>query len=150
MIIAPALLNTTFEDFACDGQGAKAPDLCIVHPADMAQLKSSLDTQKIYDGQLKGSTAGVSFKTVQIAGSRGPVDILEDPYTTQGRVKITRKAAWKFHTLGPVSQILDFDDNQFLRVASDDAYEVRVGTYGNMYTDRPLDSIVLTNFGTAV
>jgi hypothetical protein len=49
-----------------------------------------------------------------------------------------------------VSQILDFDDNQFLRVASDDAYEVRVGTYGNMYTDRPLDSIVLTNFGTAV
>lgn len=133
-----------------DIQGAKAPDLCIVHPADMAQLKSSLDTQKIYDGQLKGSTAGVSFKTVQIAGSRGPVDILEDPYTTQGRVKITRKAAWKFHTLGPVSQILDFDDNQFLRVASDDAYEVRVGTYGNMYTDRPLDSIVLTNFGTAV
>lgn len=133
-----------------DIQGAKAPDLCIVHPADMAQLKSSLDGQKVYDGQLKGSTAGVSFKTVQIAGSRGPVDILEDPYTQQGKAKITRKAAWKFHTLGPMSQILDFDDNQFLRVASEDAYEVRVGTYGNMYTDRPLDSITLTSFGTGV
>lgn len=130
-----------------DIQGAKAPDLCLVHPADMAQLKISLEGQKVYDGQLKGTTAGVSFKTVQIAGSRGPVDIMEDPYMATGKCKITRKASWKFHTLGPVSQILDFDDNQFLRVASDDAYEVRVGTYGNMYTDRPLDSIVLTSFG---
>jgi hypothetical protein len=133
-----------------DIQGAKAPDLCLVHPADMAQLKVSLEGQKVYDGQIKGSTAGVSFKSVQIAGSRGPVDIMEDPYTQQGKCKITRKAAWKFHTLGPLSQIADFDDNQFLRVASDDAYEVRVATYGNMYTDRPLDSIVLTSFGVGV
>ena len=46
-----------------DIQGAKAPDLCIVHPADMAQLKSSLDTQKIYDdGQLKGQHGGCQLQ----------------------------------------------------------------------------------------
>ena len=107
-------------------------------------------TRRKSDGQLKGSTAGSASRRSRFAGSRGPVDIrgTRTPRRAASRLPARRRGGST--RLARCPRFSDFPTTTSSSGWPDDAYEVRVGTYGNMYTERPLGSIVLTNFGTAV
>ncbi len=130
-------------------QGAMPPNLGLIHPKQGDKLRKALVARSIYvRNEIKSSIAGLSFKGFEVEGPGGTVTILEDINMGVTDAFATRKEAWKLHSLGPCPQVLDFDTQEFLRVASDDAYEIRIGMYGNQWTDRPVDSIVATSVGS--
>ena len=59
----------------------------------------------------------------------------------------TQWDTWAFESIGPAPGILKEDGPDFLRVGNDDAYEVRVGYYGNLSNIAPGRSVLITGFG---
>lgn len=129
-------------------QGAMPPDLLVVNPDEGNKLRKSLIARSIYvRNEVKGATAGVSYKTFEIEGPMGTISVLEDINRAKKTGFLTRKDTWRLHTLGPCPQILNFDTQEMLRVYNDDSYEVRLGMYGNVQCTRPLDTVRCTNIG---
>jgi hypothetical protein len=51
------------------------------------------------------------------------------------------------YSAGAYPMVLDFDGPEFLRVSTDDAYEVRVGGYEQFGVDAPVKSARMTGWG---
>lgn len=129
-------------------QGALPPDTLVLNPDEGNKLRKALIARSMYvRGDVKSMTAGISFKGFEVDGPMGPISVVEDITRAKKTGLLTRKADWRVHSLGPCPQILDFDKNEMLRVATDDAYEIRIGMYGNVECTRPVDSIRCTNVG---
>jgi hypothetical protein len=127
-------------------QGVGSPDTIVVNPLDLQNLKKALGTDIVYD-RVVSNVAGVSFKAIEYDGMNGPMKILSDPFCPRNKAFMLQLPSWELSTLGPAPQMLDYDNNDFLRVASDDQYEVRFGHYGQFLCNNPGANIVLTNFG---
>ncbi len=118
------------------------------NPRDIAQWKKQLTGKVMYERcDVKGTMAGVSFKGISIDGDNGPINVMTSPFIGRNKAYLLAKDSFCLQSLGPAPQMLDFDSNNFLRVASDDAYEVRFGMYGNQSCDSPSASIRISNFG---
>lgn len=126
-------------------EGGK-PDVVFAHPRDVANFKKQIDGKVQYN-RVESSVAGVSFSAIEFEGDNGVVKILSDMNCQRNTAWLLQKDTWRLHSLGPAPGILDYDQNQFLRVASDDAYEVRVGSYVAMYCNCPAFNIQINNWG---
>jgi hypothetical protein len=127
-------------------QGVGNPDTIVVNPLDLQNLKKALGTDIVYD-RVASNVAGVSFKAIEYDGMNGPMKIISDPFCPRNQAFMLQLSSWELSTLGPAPQMLDYDNNDFLRVASDDQYEVRFGHYGQFLCNNPGANIVITNFG---
>lgn len=127
-------------------QGVGSPDTILVNPLDLQNLKKALGTDIVYD-RVASNVAGVSFKAIEYDGMNGPMKIVSDPFCPRNKAFMLQLPSWELSTLGPAPQMLDYDNNDFLRVASDDQYEVRFGHYGQFLCNNPGANIVITNFG---
>jgi hypothetical protein len=118
------------------------------NPRDIAQWKKQLNGKTTYERcEVKGTMANVSFKGIAFDGDNGPINVMTSPFIGRNKAYLIAKDSFTLDTLGPAPQMLDFDSNNFLRVASDDAYEVRFGMYGNHTCNLPSASIRISNFG---
>ena len=122
------------------------PDVVIAHPRDVANFKKTLDGKVQYN-RVESDVAGVSFRSIEFEGDNGVIKVLSDMNRPKRNPVLLQTSSWRLHSLGPAPGILDYDNNQFLRVASDDAYEVRVGSYVAQYCNEPAFQIQLTNWG---
>jgi hypothetical protein len=129
-------------------QGGITGETLYAHPRDVANFKKQLEGKVQYERTtVQSKVAGVSFKAIEVEGDNGTIKILSDVNCPRNTAWLINESRWKLHSLGPAPHILDYDDNTFLRVATDDAYEVRVGMYGNQWCNGLVDQIKLTNFG---
>lgn len=119
------------------------------NPRDVANLKKSLSGKVTYQREkVSSSVAGVSFEAVQFEGDNGTIKIMTSPFCPRNMAFLVDMSYGSLDSLGPAPQMLDWDSNSFLRVASDDAYEVRIGLYGQLNWGRaPVKHIRITNFG---
>lgn len=118
------------------------------NPRDLAQMKKQLGGKATYPRtEMKGTMAGVSFSAVEFNGDNGPIKLMSSPFIGRNKGFLLAKDTFSLDSLGPAPHMLDYDSNNFLRVAADDAYEVRFGTYGNIACNMPVASIRITNFG---
>lgn len=139
LIEASALVNQ---------QGAPQPGTAICHVRDLANFKKALGSKVTYPKATVASTvAGVSFTGIEIEGDEGRITLLTSPFIDRNECQLLYMPSWKLDTLGPAPQLLDFDGPNFLRVASDDAYECRFGMYGQLECNAPFANIRLTSFG---
>jgi len=76
-----------------------------------------------------GVTPRVSFRGVQVDGTRGPIKVIPDHNCPDNRVFGLQLEYQKFYSLGDPVQIISPDGLQMLRQASDDGAEVRHGSY---------------------
>lgn len=127
-------------------QGVGYPDTIIVNPLDLQNLKKALGTDITYD-RVQSNIAGVSFKAIEYDGMNGPMKIVSDAFCPRNRAFMLQLSSWELSTLGPAPQLLDWDNNDFLRVAGADQYEVRFGHYGQFICNNPGANIIITNFG---
>jgi len=127
-------------------QGVGSPDTILINPLDLQNLKKALGTDIVYD-RVASNVAGVSFKAIEYDGMNGPMKIISDPFCPRNKAFMIQLASWELSTLGPAPQMLDWDNNDYLRVASDDQYEVRFGHYGQFLCNNPGANIVITGFG---
>lgn len=118
------------------------------NPRDIAQIKKTLGGKVAYPRvELKTEMAGVSFKGIEFEGDNGPIKLMTSPFCTRNEGYLLEMDSWAYRSMGPAPQLLDWDGPEFLRVASDAAYEARYARFGNPCTTMPVANIRMTNFG---
>lgn len=127
-------------------QGVGNPDTILVNPLDLQNLKKALGSDVVYD-RVQSNVAGISFKSIQYDGANGPMNIVADPFCPRYKAFMLQLPSWELSTLGAAPQMLDWDNNDYLRVNDNDQYEVRFGHYGQFLCNNPGANIILTNFG---
>ena len=128
-------------------QGVGTPDTILVNPLDLQNLKKALGSDIVYD-RVSSNTAGVSFKSIIYDGAQGPISIVVAPMCPRNKAFMLQMSSFELATLGSAPQMLDWDNNDFLRVSDNDQYEVRFGHYGQFLCNNPGANIILTGFGT--
>jgi len=125
---------------------SKSKKVLIVNNRDGANLKKQLGTKVQYD-RVSSNVAGISFKTVEVEGDTGPISIMFNPFCPRKKAFLLTMDSWKLRGLGPVPHLQNYDKNDFLRVATDDAVEARFVSYLNMKCTLPVGQFLLSNFG---
>ena len=118
------------------------------NPRDIAQWKKQLSGKETFPRtEMKSTVAGVSFSAIEYAGNNGPIKIMTSPFLSRNTAYLLEMDSFALESIGPAPQMLNYDGPNFLRVANDDAYEVRFGFYGNISCNKPVASIQISNFG---
>jgi len=114
-----------------------APTHCFMDFASYSNLEKALGSKVVYD-KVKSSDADVGFTALVINGPRGPMKVIADQNCQPDVAWMLQLDTWSLNTLGAAPQILDADGaGQLLRTHHLDAYECRVGYYGNVATNAP-------------
>jgi len=127
-------------------QGVGMPDTIFINPLDLQNLKKALGSDIVYD-RVASNVAGISFKAIEYDGMNGPMKIVSAPLCPRNKAFMLQMASWELSTLGPAPQMLDWDNNDFLRVSGADQYEVRFGHYGQFICNNPGANIIVDGFG---
>lgn len=113
-----------------------APDHVFMDFASYANLEKALGSKVVYD-KVSSSDADVGFTALVINGPRGAMKVIPDQNCQPDVAWMLQLNTWSLNTLGSATQILDADGQSMLRVGTMDAYEVRIGMYGNVACNAP-------------
>lgn len=142
-----AMEDAVVEASALGGfQGVGYADTLLANNRDIANMKKSMAAKIIYDRGAK-SEGGVSFSKIMIEGEAGPIEIIADPFCPRNKAFLLMWDAFDLHSLGAAPHLDNYDKNDFLRVASDDAMEVRFKSYLNLRCKNPAPHVLITSFG---
>ena len=130
-----------------ENQGFAGKRVAYVHPTKYQKMKNSLSSKIIYDRGAGSGDAGTSFGSVKVATNDGVIDVKPDPWSPLTEALITDLGSIDLYHLNGVCQILDMDSNQFLRLSTDDSYEMRFATRGQYRVTRPGNFVRITGFG---
>jgi hypothetical protein len=129
-------------------QGQDNNTAMFVNPRDVRQMKKSLGGKVTYPKiKMESSVAGVSFKGIEFDGDYGSIPMVPSPFCPKTNAFMLDRETFSMYSAGPAPMPLDFDKSEFLRVATDDAYECRVGLYGDYGNNSPVHSARMTNWG---
>ena len=113
-----------------------APDHVFMDFESYSNLEKALGSKVQYD-KVKSSDADIGFDALVINGPRGRMKVIPDHNCQPNVAWMLQLNTWALNTLGSAPQILDADGQNMLRVSNLDAYEVRVGYYGNVSCNAP-------------
>lgn len=123
-------------------------NLFVCHTKKLVKLKKLLEGKVQYQRiSVPSKTAGIAFKGIEYEGTNGVLRVLGDRHCPYKKGYNLNMGMMKYRSTGPIVQVLDFDSNEFIRVANDDAYEVRMGSYHLFAVPDPVNQGVITNFG---
>jgi len=129
-------------------QGRRTPKVLWAHVRDIAQMRKTLDGKTVYPKvNVPSAVADVSFKAIEFEGDDGDIKIMTSPFIQRNQAFLGTMEAFALDSLGPAPQLDNFDNNDFLRVASDAAQEVRFATFANLECNSPVDWVQITGFG---
>jgi hypothetical protein len=113
------------------------PDHAFLNPRDFASLVKFLGSRTVYDRATSIEDAEIGFQAVTLMGDAGPVKVVSDINVPQSQIFVLQLDAWDLFSLNAAPHILDYDNQQILRVSDDDAYQIRIGSYGNLRCRAP-------------
>ncbi|HYE92053.1 MAG TPA: hypothetical protein VEA38_13570 [Terriglobales bacterium] len=129
-------------------QGKTSKKKLWTNPRDVRQMKKSLGGKVTYPrSNVSSSVAGVSFSAIQFEGDYSTIDLMTSPFCPKNNAFLKDMSTFAMYSAGAAPMTLDFDGPEFLRVSTDDAYEVRVGLYGQYGERAPVMSARMTNWG---
>lgn len=108
-----------------------------------AELGTQLQSQGRY-APAQSSIGKVAFDTFQILGINGPIKVMSDAYCPYAYGLLTRKPAWKFHTIGDFPHMEKFAGETYFIEQSSDGKQYRLKGYGNLVCHRPIDNCIVT------
>lgn len=80
----------------------------------------------------------IGFRGVQVNGANTVMSVFPDRNCPDGLIYCLEMDSWCLRSQNPAPHILKYmDEIEILRVPGQDSAELRVGTYGNMYTNKP-------------
>lgn len=128
--------------------GVGYPDLLVANNVDVANMKKSLGAKITYQkSDTTGAGATHSFSKLVIEGEAGPIEVLADPFCPRNKAFLLTLDAFSIFSIGAAPSLAKFDGLDVLRIPTDDVYEVRFKTYGQMKCKLPGPQIQLQNFG---
>lgn len=111
--------------------------LCYANPLDMADLVKELGSKRVY-GQVGTREAGIGFKAIMLDSPLGEVAVTSEPDVPKGYAWLLNPNEFTLRTAGDCPMMLNEDGvGKLLRSATDDAYEGRLGAYGNIFGENP-------------
>tara|TARA_R110001583_G_scaffold7573_2_gene37430 strand:- start:2558 stop:3811 length:1254 start_codon:yes stop_codon:yes gene_type:complete len=113
-----------------------APDHIFMDFASYSNLEKALGSKVQYN-KVSSSDASVGFDALVVNGPRGHMNVIPDHNCQPNTAWMLQLDTWSMNSLGAAPQILDADGNNMLRENAADAYEVRVGYYGNVACNAP-------------
>lgn len=113
-----------------------APDHVFMDFASYSNLEKALGSKAQYD-KTKSADADIGFDALVVNGPRGRMKVIPDHNCQPNVAWMLQLDTWSMNSLGACPQILDADGNNMLRENGADAYEVRVGYYGNVACNAP-------------
>ena len=113
-----------------------APDVCFVDFNTFANLEKALGSKVVYD-EAKARDVDIGFSAISLRGPRGTIKIVPDMNCQPNVAWMLQLDTWSLNTLGEAPMCLDLDNNRMLRESAADAYEVRLGYYGNVACNAP-------------
>jgi len=113
-----------------------SPDVCMVDFATFSNLEKALGSKVVYD-EAKARDVDIGFAAISLRGPRGTIKIVPDQNCQPNVAWMLQLDTWSLNTLGEAPMFLDLDNNRMLRESAADAYEVRLGYYGNVACNAP-------------
>ena len=112
------------------------PDHCFVDFKTFSNLEKALGSKVVYS-EAKARDVDIGFSAISLRGPRGSIQIIPDQNCQQDVAWMLQMDTWSLNTLGEAPMFLDLDNNRMLRESDADAYEVRLGYYGNVACNAP-------------
>jgi len=112
------------------------PDHCFVDFATFANLEKALGSKVVYS-ESKARDVDIGFAGIDVRGPRGTIKVIPDQNCQPNVAWMLQLDTWSLNTLGEAPMFLDLDNNRMLRESAADAYEVRLGYYGNIACNAP-------------
>lgn len=124
-------------------------DKLVLSPYDMAQLQKTQQSRVVLTRNpdmtsgrnAKGPMAGIGFTTYTIDSMGMRVDVYQDNKCPQGTGFGFANGTYVMGSVGGCPKILDFDGLWCRAVPDYDAYSVRAGFYGNLFSRQPNNAI---------
>ena len=113
-----------------------SPDHCFVDYATFSNLEKALGSKVVYS-EAKARDVDIGFAGIDIRGPRGTIKVIPDQNCQPDVAWMLQLYTWSLNTLGDAPMFLDLDNNRMLRESDADAYEVRLGYYGNVACNAP-------------
>jgi hypothetical protein len=119
------------------------PDHCFVHPTVFTALVNDLGAKVQYERLqgtgMDGKPAPFGFKALVLhSAAGGELKVLSDADCPLETAYLLTLSSWTFWGLGPTPGFIDDDGSgNWLRVATADSMEARIGYYGNISCDAP-------------
>ena len=113
-----------------------SPDHCFVDFATFANLEKALGSKVVYS-EAKARDVDIGFAGIDIRGPRGTIKVIPDQNCQPDVAWMLQMDTWSLNTLGEAPMFLDLDNDRMLRESAADAYEVRLGYYGNVACNAP-------------
>lgn len=127
-------------------QGLGYPEVLVANNIDVANMKKSMGAKIHFERP--GDTKGVhSFSSLVIEGEDGPIKIMSDPYCPRNKAFLLKMDTFSLFSIKAWPHICKFDGLDFLRLSTDDVFEVRWVSYGNFKCKAPGPNVQLQNFG---
>ena len=111
--------------------------MAVLNPIDFGNLVVALGNKVVYDRLASSDEPSIGFKSVQLMGATGPIDIVPDLNCPSGAGWMLTKSTWSFETLKGAPRILNLDGNDMRASATADSYLFRIGYYGNLICEAP-------------
>jgi hypothetical protein len=112
------------------------PDHCFVDFATFANLEKALGSKVVYS-ESKARDVDIGFAGIDVRGPRGTIKVIPDQNCQPNVAWMLQLDTWSLNTLGEAPMFLDLDNNRMLRESAADAYEVRLGYYGQIACNAP-------------
>jgi hypothetical protein len=114
---------------------------CFMNPLDYRDLVKEMGSKR--EIQVTAKQAGMGFTALEVYGATGTIQIVSE-------VDVPRGAAWgvdtdqiTLRTAGDAPMMLNEDGiGKLVRAADDDAYQGRIGSYGNLFQDNPGNAVI--------
>lgn len=119
------------------------PDVVLLNPSDYRRLLMSQASRVNFPRvttsarNSKGDVASISFTGVELQANTGVLKVVPCPKCPELRAYILQMDTWALNSLGPAPKILQNDGQTICRQTDADAYEVRIGLYGNLGCKAP-------------
>lgn len=114
-----------------------------LNPLDLSALVKELGSKRQYV-DVKGRE-GIGFKALQVDAPGGAVIVASEPDVPQGFAWLTMMDEIYLRTAGEAPMMLNEDGvGKLMRSATDDAYQGRIGCYGNFFWENPGHVVVIT------
>jgi hypothetical protein len=114
-------------------QGGR-PDVCIVDFAQFANLEKSMGGKVTYTDLSIGE---IGFRGILLNTPKGVIKVFADLNCQHTTAWLLQMNTWKLKSLKKMPRILQLDELKFLREASADSYEIRIGYYANLQCEAP-------------
>jgi hypothetical protein len=133
---AGSKVETLFNAGAEAQINGQEPDTLFANPLDYTALLKELDSRVIID--VKDRDGKFGFKAASFTISTGEIKIVSEVDVPQGYGWLGNMDTVYLRTAGDAPRLLNEDGvGKMLRMVDDDAYQGRLGAYGNIFNEDP-------------